>query len=452
VFDTVVSARALMGTALGFHINFTNIGIGLPPLLFVAEGLYLRTHKQLYRDLAKRWAIVTAVLFAIGAVSGTILEFAFGLFWPRWMDFAGGVIGLPLFLEGFAFFLEAIFLGIYLYGWDRLSAKAHWLLTIPITLSSAASAFFIISVNSWMNTPKGFDVVNGQPTNISPTSAMIHNSAMPFEVAHGGVAAYIAMGLAIGGVYAFAMLRGDRSEYNKKAMAMGLALAAIFAPLQVISGDLIARHAAWQEPEKFAAFEGQFQTVSGMPLRIGGIPFPSEHTTKWALEIPKIGSILAKESPNATIQGLDSFPPNDVPNVLLLHFPFQLMVIFGFAFVGITLWFWGFVWLKKRIDPDRLQLLALAAFTGAGFFIIELGWFVTEFGRQPWVIYHVMRTADGATPRAGIWVFLIIFCALYTVLTIGLAGVLAIALRRRRLPPPSSEVSPQQPEEMLGAS
>ncbi len=438
-----------MGMALGFHINFTNIGIGLPPLLFVAEGLYLRTGKQFYRDLAKRWAIVTAVLFAVGAVSGTILEFAFGLLWPRWMDFAGGIIGLPLFLEGFAFFIEAIFLGIYLYGWDRVSPKVHWLLTVPIILSSLASAFFIISVNSWMNTPKGFDVVNGQPANISPTSAMLHNSAMPFEVSHGGIAAYIAMGLAIGGVYAFAMLRGDRSEYNKKAMAMGLALAAIFAPLQVISGDLIARHAAWQEPEKFAAFEGQFQTVNGMPLRIGGVPFPGQHTTKWALEIPKLGSILAKESGSAQIRGLDSFPANDIPNVLLVHFPFQLMVIFGFAFVGISVWFWGVVWLKKKIDPDRLQLLALSLFAGAGFFVIELGWFVTEFGRQPWIIYQVMQTSGGATPREGIWVLLILFALIYIALTIGLAGVLTLQQRRRQRRP--RETEQPQPEEAPGA-
>ncbi len=438
-----------MGMALGFHINFTNIGIGLPPLLFAAEGLYLRTGKEFYRNLAKKWAIVTAVLFAVGAVSGTILEFAFGLLWPRWMDFAGGVIGLPLFLEGFAFFLEAIFLGLYLYGWDRMSAKAHWLLTIPISLAAAASAFFIISVNSWMNTPKGFDIVNGQPANISPVTAMIHNSAMPFEVSHGGLAAYVAIGLAIGGIYALAMLRGDRSEYNKKAMALGLGLAMIFAPLQVVSGDLIARHAAWQEPEKFAAFEGQFQTISGMPLRIGGIPFPGQHTTKWAIEIPKLGSILAKESGSATIRGLDSFPQDQIPNVLLVHFPFQLMVLFGFAFVGIGVWFWGEAWVRKRIDPSKLLLLALVAFSGAGFFVIEMGWFVTEFGRQPWIIYHVMETSGGATPRNGIWVLLIVFAAAYVLLTIGMAGVLLLQQRGRKTLPRQTEKS--HPGETDGA-
>lgn len=438
MFDTVTSARALMGMALGFHIVFATIGIGLPPLLFVAEGLYLRTGREMYRTMARRWAVVTGVLFAVGAVSGTILSFSFGLLWPSFTDFAGGIIGLPFFLEGFAFFTEAIFLGLYLYGWEKLSPKAHWLCAIPIAVASLGSAFFIISANSWMNQPTGFDIVNGVATNVNPTAAMLNNAALPYEVSHGALAAYIAMGLGLAGVYALAMLRGDRSEYNKKALMFGLALAAVFAPLQVVSGDLSARHLAHRQPEKFAAMEGQFTTERGAPLRIGGIPFPNDHETKFAIEIPKLASILAFESANAEIKGYDSFPPNDRPNIFLAHFPFQIMVGLGFIFVAVAAWFWLHTWRRKRIDPPRLLLLAVVATGVLGFFAIEAGWFVTEFGRQPWMIYHVLRVSGGSTPREGIWVLLVLFAVVYVVLTVGLAGVLLLQ-QRGRLKPPRAE-------------
>jgi len=438
LFDTVTSARALMGMALGFHIVFATIGIGLPPLLFAAEGLYLRTGKEFYRVMAKRWAIATAVLFAVGAVSGTILSFSFGLLWPSWTEFAGGIIGLPFFLEGFAFFTEAIFLGLYLYSWDKLSPRAHWLCTIPIAVAALGSAFFIISVNSWMNQPAGFDIVNGVVTNVNPTAAMLTSRAFPYEFTHGALAAYVAMGLGIAGVYALAMLRGDRSDYNKKALMLGLGLAAVFAPLQVVTGDLSARHLAHRQPEKFAAMEGQYATEKGAPLRIGGIPFPNDHETKFAIEIPKLASFLAFEDFNAEIKGYDSFPPDEVPNIFLAHFPFQIMVALGFTFVGVSALFWGHAWWKKRIDPPRLLLALLVAVGALGFVAIEAGWFVTEFGRQPWVIYHIMKTSGGATSRDGIWVLLIVFGFVYMTLTAGMAGVLLLQQRGRTQTPRAS--------------
>jgi cytochrome bd ubiquinol oxidase subunit I len=424
-----------MGMALGFHIIFATIGIGLPPLLFAAEGLYLRTGKDFYKLMAKRWAIATAVLFAVGAVSGTILSFTFGLLWPSWTDFAGGIIGLPFFLEGFAFFTEAIFLGLYIYGWDKLTPKAHWLCTIPIAVAALASAFFIISVNSWMNQPTGFDLVNGVTTNVKPVAAMMTSRAFPYEFTHGALAAYIAMGFAVAGIYALAMFRGDRSEYNKKALMLGLGLAAVFAPLQVVTGDLSARHLAHRQPEKFAAMEGQFATEKGAPLRIGGIPFPDSHETKFAISIPKLASFLSFEDFNAEIQGYDSFPPDERPNIFLAHFPFQIMVALGFTFVGVAALFWGHAWWKKRIDPPRLLLALLVVVGGLGFIAIEAGWFVTEFGRQPWVIYHIMKTSGASTPREGIWVLLVLFGFVYMALTIGLAGVLLLQQRGRRSTP-----------------
>ncbi|MDO8613929.1 MAG: cytochrome ubiquinol oxidase subunit I, partial [Dehalococcoidia bacterium] len=278
-----------MGMSLGFHISFTAIGIGLPLLLLIAEGISLRTGDATYRVLAKRWGRVAAVLFAVGAVSGTILSFEFGLLWPTWMDFSGSIIGMPFALEGFAFFTEAIFLALYIYGWDRLSPLAHWLCTIPLVLSSAASAFFVISANAWMNQPRGFEVVGGKAVNVDPWAAMF-NPAMPYEVVHGTLASYVATGFAVAGVYAVAMLRGDRSEYAKKALILALAVGTIAVPLQIASGDLSARFLAHNQPEKFAAMEGQFKTESGAPLRIGGIPDSEDGTTRYAIEIPKLAS------------------------------------------------------------------------------------------------------------------------------------------------------------------
>ena len=430
MFDTVTSARALMGMSLAFHIVFTAIGIGLPLLFLIAEGISLRTGNETYRQMARRWGRAAAVLFAVGAVSGTILSFEFGLLWPTWMEFSGSIIGFPFALEGFAFFTEAIFLGLYLYGWDRLSPRAHWMCSIPIVISSAASAFFVISANGWMNQPTGFEVVNGKPVDIEPVAVMF-NKAMPYEVTHGALASYVATGFAVAAVYAFAMLRGRRSDYNKKALVLALAVAAVFAPLQVVSGDLSARFLAHNQPEKFAALEGQFETEMGAPLRIGGWPDTGDKTTRFAIEIPKLASFLGFEDFDAQVRGLNSFPQDEIPDARLVHPFFQVMVAAGFFMVFVVAWFFGLAWWRKRIDPGRLLLLAVILAAPLGFLTIEAGWFVTEFGRQPWIIYQVMRTADGATPREGIAWILMVFALVYVVLAAGLALLL---LREQRRP------------------
>ena len=430
MFDTVTSARALMGMSLAFHIVFAAIGIGLPLLFLIAEGIALRTGDELYRQMARRWGRVAAVLFAVGAVSGTILSFEFGLLWPAWMEFSGSIIGFPFALEGFAFFTEAIFLGLYLYGWDRLSPRAHWLCSIPIVISSAASAFFVISANGWMNQPTGFEVLNGKPVDIEPVAVMF-NKAMPYEVTHGTLASYVATGFAVAAVYAFAMLRGQRSDYNRKALVLALAVAAVFAPLQVVSGDLSARFLAHNQPEKFAALEGQFETERGAPLRIGGWPDTEDKTTRFAIEIPKLGSFLAFEDLDAEVRGLNSFPQDEIPDARLVHPFFQVMVAAGFFMVFVVAWFFGLAWWRKRIDPGRLLLLAVLVAAPLAFLTIEAGWFVTEFGRQPWIIYQVMRTADGSTPREGIAWVLMVFALVYVALTVGLALLL---LREQRRP------------------
>jgi cytochrome d ubiquinol oxidase subunit I len=438
--DTVHSARALMGMSLAFHICFSAIGIGLPLMLTIAEGISLRTGNQMYREMAKRWTRVAAVLFAVGAVSGTILSFEFGLLWPTWMDFSGAIIGFPFALEGFAFFTEAIFLGIYIYGWDRLSARAHWLCSIPITVASALSAVLVISANAWMNDPRGFEVVNGKAVNVDPFAAMF-NSAMPLQAVHGTIASYVAAGFAVAGIYAIAMLRGDRSEYNRRALLLGMAVGVLAAGAQLVTGDLSARYLAHNEPEKFAAMEGQFQTEKGMPLRIGGFPDVGAKTTRGAIEIPKVGSFLAFEDFNAEVRGLNAFPQDEIPDARLVHYPFQAMVGIGTFLLAVGAWFFGLAWLRRRIDPGRWLLRAIALGAPLGFVAIELGWFVTEFGRQPWIIYHLMRTSDAATPREGVVYLFVVFLLVYVALAAGLVLLLLRPGSQRTGAPRREEVA-----------
>jgi len=311
--DSLSSARALMGASLAFHILYAAIGIGMPVLLMVAEGLSLKTGDEFYHTLARRWARTAGVLFAIGAVSGTILSFELGLLWPEFMRFAGGIIGMPFSLEGFAFFTEAIFLGLYLYGERRLSRRALFLVTIPIVISSALSAIFVIGANAWMNTPQGFRIENGQVVDVSPFRAMF-NPAMPHQVAHGTLASYVATGFAAAGVYAVALLRGHVTEYNKRALSLALAVAGVTLPLMLVTGDLAARFLADREPAKFAAMEATFQTQAGAPLHIGGWPDPATGEVKYSIAIPKALSLLGYRDPDAVVRGLDDFPAGTTPD------------------------------------------------------------------------------------------------------------------------------------------
>src|SRR5215469_14877970 len=284
----LIAARAQMGTSLAFHIIFSALGVGIPLLLCIVEGLALRTKNPVWMMLTRRWARSAAILFAIGAVSGTILSFELGLLWPTYTRFAGAVVGLPFLLEGFAFFTEAIFLGLYLYGWDRLSPRAHWLCSFPIWISGLASAWFIVSANSWMNTPAGFVMdKHGKIISIDPLQA-IFNPSTPYETVHMILACYVATGFAVAAVYAFALLRrGRRSEYYRKGLMVGILMAVIATPLQMISGDFNARYLADYQPVKFAAMEGVFHTEQGASLKIGGLADPNTGQIRYAIEIPK---------------------------------------------------------------------------------------------------------------------------------------------------------------------
>jgi cytochrome d ubiquinol oxidase subunit I len=436
----LLAARAQMGTSLAFHIIFSALGVGLPLLLCITEGLALRTKNQTWMLLTRRWARAAAILFAIGAVSGTILSFELGLLWPTYTEFAGKVVGLPFMLEGFAFFLEAIFLGLYLYGWNRLSPVAHWLCSIPIAISGLGSAWFIVSANSWMNTPAGFVIKNGKVMDINPWQAMF-NPSTPYETVHMMLSCYVATGFGVAAVYAYAMLRGKRDEYYRKGLLVAMAMAVVATPLQIVSGDFNARFLSDYQPAKFAAMEGVFHTAQGVPISIGGLADPNTGKIYYALEIPKGLSFLAKDNPNATIKGLDQYPRQDWPNTALVHTSFDGMVGSGFFALLVALVFWFLYWRQKRSVPqNRLLLLGVLASGPLTFLAIELGWMVTELGRQPWVIYGYLRTADAVTTAPWLNISFLVFSTIYILLAFALIWLL---LRVARSPLPTKEVEEQ---------
>jgi len=420
--DTLLSARALMGLSLFFHTIFTPLGIGIPLLLLIVEGLGLRRGGERYRRLARAWTPVAGLLFAVGAVSGTVLSFELGLLWPKFMAYAGGIIGMPFSLEGFAFFTEAIFLAIYIYGWDRLSPRAHWLCSIPLAISACLSAILVISANAWMNDPAGFDLVNGTVSNVDPWAAMF-NRAWFHEALHGTLASYATAGFAVAGVYAVLMLRGHRDAQSQLGLKVAMGMAALALPFQVISGDIASRAVAADQPAKFAAMEAQPETRAGAPLRIGGIPVGDE--TKYAIEIPKMLSFLSYGNVNATVTGLDAFPPDRRPNEATTHLSFDIMVGSGTAMLLIGAMYW-WAWWRRRAAfvPGPWLLRAIAAGGVLGFVAIEAGWFVTELGRQPWLVRGYFLTSQGVTDRSGIQVFFVLFTLLYTAITIGLVTAL----------------------------
>jgi cytochrome d ubiquinol oxidase subunit I len=419
--DTLTAARAQMEVSLAFHMVFAALGIGMPLLMVMAEGMWIRTGQRHYRDLAQKWARATALTFAVGAVSGTALSFELGLLWPRFMEFAGGIIGPAFALEGYAFFLEAIFLGLYLYGWDRLTPRQHLLAGVAVAFSGMLSGVLVVAANAWMQNPVGFELVNGRAVDVNPFAPFM--SPAWFHMAlHSTLSCYIATGFAAAGVYALGMLRGRRDAYHRSGLTLALALATITALLQPLSGDLSAKHVAEHQPAKLAAMEAHFRTQAGAPLIIGGIPDEETGTVAGAIHLPKLLSFLAFGDFDAEVKGLEEFPRELWPNVLITHVAFQVMVGCGMLLIGLGAWFWVGRWRKR--EPGRWLLRALVIGSPLGFLALQAGWIVTEVGRQPWVIYNVMRTADGVTPVGGVPATLFGFSLLYLGLGIALAALL----------------------------
>jgi len=426
----LLAARSQMAVSLGFHIIFAVIGIGLPALMVIAEWRWIRTSEPVYLELAKRWSKGAAILFAVGAVSGTVLSFELGLLWPNFMRFAGPIIGMPFSLEGFAFFTEAIFLGLYLYGWDKVSRRAHLFSGIVVAVSGVLSGIFVVIANAWMNAPAGFRLVDGTVTDVRPFAAMANSAAFQ-QTLHMTIAAYAATALSVAGIHAFSILRGNDSPFNRRALAIALSLGAPAAILQPLSGDVSARNVAEVQPAKLAALEAHFETQRGVPLHIGGWPDVEKRETRWAIRIPRGLSLLAFHDPNAEVKGLEAFPRDEWPPVAIVHVAFQIMVALGTIMALVSLWALWRWWRGRSIDSlagDRRLLRALAVVAPMGFIAIEAGWTVTEVGRQPWIINGVLRTSDAVTPMPGLVVPFLVFTLLYVLL-----GVIVVYLLRQQI-------------------
>jgi cytochrome d ubiquinol oxidase subunit I len=431
IVSNLLAARWQMAISLGFHILFAVVGIALPLMMAVAEALWLKTGDPVYRILAKRWAKGAAILFAVGAVSGTVLSFELGLLWPPFMKFAGPIIGLGFGLEGFAFFTEAIFLGIYIYGWDRVPPVAHWLAGVIVAVSGALSGVLVVSVNAWMNTPEGFVLKDGVATEIDPIRALLTPS-MIAETLHMTLAAYAATGLLVAGIHASLLLKDRSNAFHRKALGIALAVGGVAALLQPLSGHYSAQVVAETQPAKLAAMEGQFQTERGAPLRIGGLPDPASGTTRYAIEVPYGLSILAFNDPHAEVKGLEAFPEADRPPVRVVHIAFQVMVACGMAMAGLSLWAAFLAWRKRAVPDTKTFLRAAILVSPLGMLAIEAGWTVTEVGRQPWIIQQVMRTSEAVTTVPGLWASLVTYTLLY--LFLGVIVVLLLGHQFRSSP------------------
>ncbi len=419
----LLAARYQMALSLGWHIVLAAFGVAFPLMILVLHRRGLRGDAAALK-LAKRWSKVAGVLFAIGAVSGTILSFEMGMLWPGLMGPFGDVIGLPFALEGISFFTEAIFLGIYLYGWNRLPGRIHSLMLVPVAIAGATGTFFILAVNAWMNSPEGFRMAGGEVTDVRPLDAMF-NAALPHEYIHMYVAAFMVVGFTVAGVYAAGMLRGRRDRYHRLGLWVPLAFATAGAVVQPVIGHFAGQRVADLQPVKLAAMEGQWETEQGAEFTIGGFYREGEGLVG-GLEVPIEGlaSFIAQNDFDAEILGLADVPPDERPPAAIVHVAFQTMVGIGTALAGLSLlvgWWW---WRRRQAPLPRWLLAALVAAGPASVLALEAGWVTTEVGRQPWIVYGITRTADAVTDVSWIWASFGVIAVVYGLLTVAAVVVL----------------------------
>jgi cytochrome d ubiquinol oxidase subunit I len=438
-----VPARSQMGSSLGFHIILACFGVAFAALTMTAEWIGIRRGDAAALLLARRWSKVMAVLVAVGAVSGTVLSYEMGLLWPGLMGRFGAAIGLPFSFEGIFFFLEAIFVGIYLYGWRRLSPWAHWWSGMPIVVSGVLGALSVVAANSWMNTPAGYTLSNGRITRVDPV-AVFFNPSTPYETAHMVLAAYMVAAFLVAGVYAVGLLRGRRDRYHRLGFGVPFTIGAIAAPLQVMMGDIIARFIAHRQPVKFAAMEYVSRTTRDAPEWVGGILYHGH--VYFGSAIPTFDSILVGFSPHTRVIGWDSVPASQRPPlVTLIHLSFDLMVFIGFFLLALAAWQGWWWWLHRRLLLTAWFLVPCAVSGVAAVAAMEAGWVVTEVGRQPWIVYHVLLVGNAVTPSRGIPVTLAVILVLYGILTVVSIGVPKIMSWRWRHEAPADEDTEQVP-------
>ena len=429
----VVPARAQMGSSLGFHIILACMGIAFPAIVMAAHYRGLRRQDADALRLARRWAKVMAVLVAVGAVSGTVLSFDMGLLWPRLMGTYGAAIGIPFSFEGIFFLLEAIFTAIYLYGWDRLPPWAHFWSLVPVAVTGIGGALSVVAANSWMNDPAGFTVAHGRITRVDPV-AVFFNGATYYEVPHMILAAYMVAGGLTATPYAVGLLRGRRDRYHRLGFLLPFTVAAVATPFQIAVGDTAARAIASQQPVKFASMEYVPFTTRGATEWLGGIWYHGHVVTGTGIGIPDADSLLVGFSPHTQVTGWSTVPPGLRPPMpTLIHLSFDLMVGIGSAMLLWALWLAVCWWRRRDLPRGRLGTVFLAGGALSGVATVaamEAGWVVTEVGRQPWTVYHVLTTSQAATTAGGVPATLGATLAIYGVLTVGTFGILWVMKRR----------------------
>jgi cytochrome d ubiquinol oxidase subunit I len=428
VLSALLAARSQMAFTLGFHIVLACLGVGLPTMVLVANAIGLRRGDAAALLLARRWSTVMAVTFAVGAVTGTVLSFEMGLLWPGLMGRFGGAFGIPFAIEGLFFFLEAIFIAIYIYGWQRLSPRAHLLTGIPVAVAGIGGTFSVIAANAWMNQPAGFLLgPDGRVVSVAPLE-VIFNRATVYEVPHMLLAAYMVTGFLVASVYAVGMLRGTADRYVRLGFAIPFVLAIVAAPLQVVVGDIAARSVLTDQPAKFAAMELITHTGPNQPETLGGVLVDGK--VVGGIAIPDVASLLAGFSVDTVITGFDAIPVDQQPPASIVHLSWDMMVGLGTALVGLGAWALFLRWRRRDHATARWFLRAVAVSGFAAVAALEAGWIVTEVGRQPWVVYGILRTTDAVTRSPGVQATFVGVVILYTVL--GIVALVALRALQRR--------------------
>jgi cytochrome d ubiquinol oxidase subunit I len=436
----LLQARQMQALSFAVHIPLVCFGIAFPAMILFVEWLYLRSGDELYRSLARRWTRVMAALFAVGVITGTILSFEMGLLWPEFTARFGSVFGLGFAIEGFSFFMEAIFIGLYVYGWDRLTPRAHFRSGIPIAIAGFTGSLTVISVNAWMNHPSGFRVEQGRVLDVHPLAALFGNSFLWPELVHMYIAGYIVTGFLLAGAYAVGRLRGNWGRYERTALAIPLTIAALASPVQVLVGDWAAREVATSQPVKLAAIEGLQRTTKGAPEHVLG--WYAEGQVKYGIAIPKLLSLLAFHNPDATVKGLETVPEDRRPPVNVVRIAFQLMVGIGTLLAVLGAIYLLVAFRRRRLPRSVWFYRALALAGPASLTALIAGWVTTEVGRQPWVVYHDMLTSEAVTGAGGIPVGYGTLALVYLAVA---GGVVWILRRLARAPLGGSETPPPPP-------
>ncbi len=420
------TARDMQALSLSVHIPLVCFGIAFPSIVLFMEGLYLRTGNPVYKAVAKRWSKVMITLFAVGVVTGTILTFEFGLLWPNFMGTFGGVFGLAFTLEGISFFVEGIFVGIYVYSWNRISPKKHFLVGLPVAAAGVVGALMVITVNAWMNHPSGFTLNSqGVVTSAQPFKALFDNGFVWHQIVHMYIAGYLVCGFLVAGVYAWGWTKGRRSEYHRAALIVPLTIAVLAVPVQLVIGDWAARTVVKYQPIKLASMEGLPQTTTRAPFQFLGVYHSGNNTISGGIVIPDMLSILATHNPNGTVVGLASVPKDDRPPAInVVRYAFQIMISVATALTILTAWFVGSWWLWRRLPRSKIFYWLVVIAGPACIAALISGWIVTEVGRQPWVVYNIMRSTSAVTAAGGLRAGMTALIVVYSLLAVGVVWLL----------------------------